>query len=95
MSLDINTIERISFLSRLKITEEQKETLRYDLSSIIAFVEQLQSVDTTGVQPMTSVVEAFAPQREDIVTDGNYPDKVLVNAPDRVQNFYAVPKVVE
>jgi aspartyl-tRNA(Asn)/glutamyl-tRNA(Gln) amidotransferase subunit C len=59
------------------------------------FVEQLAEVDTDGVAPMTSVAHMSLPRRPDLVTDGNYPDKVLANAPDAMDGFYLVPKVVE
>lgn len=95
MSIDIQTVERIAYLSRLKIDAQQQQSMSEDLTKILAFVEQLGAVDTTGVQPMTSVVEAFAPLREDQVTDGGYPERILANAPERVQNFFVVPKVVE
>ena len=52
-------------------------------------------VDTDGVSPMTSVIEAVAPKRKDQVTDGGYPDRVIANAPDAIDGFYTVPKVVE
>ena len=53
------------------------------------------ALTTAGVEPMTSVVAVTLPMREDAVTDGNISDKVLGNAPERAQGFYAVPKVVE
>jgi aspartyl-tRNA(Asn)/glutamyl-tRNA(Gln) amidotransferase subunit C len=95
MAIDRDTVTRVAFLARLEIDDAQKDAMTHDLSNILTFVEALNDVDASGVEPMTSVVEAYAPLREDKVTDGGYPDKVLKNAPDRVQDFYAVPKVVE
>lgn len=95
MAIDRDTVTRVAFLSRLEIEDAQKDAMTHDLSNILTFVEALNDVDASGVEPMTSVVEAYAPLREDQVNDGGYPDKVLANAPDRVQDFYAVPKVVE
>ena len=95
MSLDRSTVEKVAQLAKLAIDEEDKDRLAGELSAIIGFVEQLGELDTEGVEPMTSVVEANAPLRNDVVNDGNIPEKVLANAPERVQDFFAVPKVVE
>ena len=71
------------------------ETLRIELGNIIDWVEQLSKVDTDGVEPMTSVAGAYLVPRADSVTELNLSEKVLANAPERVDDFYAVPKVVE
>lgn len=95
MALDIETVRRIARLARIHIPEADLEPLAGELNNIIGWVEQLSEVDTDGVEPMTSVVEVTAPLREDKVTDGGYPDKVLANAPDATEEFFTVPKVVE
>ena len=95
MSLDQDEVRKIAFLARINIEDAELEPLADELNSIIGWVEQLGEVDTDGVQPMTSVAEMLAPQRPDQVTDGNVTEKVLANAPDRVKNFYAVPKVLD
>ena len=66
-----------------------------ELSGILAWIEQLNEVDTEGVEPMTSAVAAKLPWREDVVNDGGDPERVLSNAPRRDRNFFVVPKVVE
>jgi aspartyl-tRNA(Asn)/glutamyl-tRNA(Gln) amidotransferase subunit C len=95
MSLDKNDVRRVAFLARIRVGEDDLEPVAADLNNIIGWVEQLAEVDTDGVEPMTGVSGMTAKQREDVVTDGGAPDKVLGNAPDRVGDFYAVPKVVE
>jgi aspartyl-tRNA(Asn)/glutamyl-tRNA(Gln) amidotransferase subunit C len=95
MSLDRSTVEKVAQLAKLAIDEDDKDRLAAELNAIIGFVEQLSELDTEGVEPMTSVVQANSPLRADVVNDGNIPDKVLANAPERVQDFYAVPKVIE
>ena len=95
MSLDQDDVRKIAFLARIKIKDAELEPLADELNSIIGWVEQLGEVNTEGVQPMTSVAEMLAPQRPDQVTDGNVTQKVLANAPDRVKNFYTVPKVLD
>tara|TARA_B100002052_G_C15427150_1_gene395384 strand:+ start:136 stop:423 length:288 start_codon:yes stop_codon:yes gene_type:complete len=95
MSLDRDDVRKIAFLARIKIEDAELKPLADELNSIIGWVEQLGEVNTEGVQPMTSVAEMLAPQRPDQVTDGNVTQKVLANAPDRVKNFYTVPKVLD
>ena len=95
MALDTDTVRRIARLARLHIPEADLAPLAGELSNIIGWVEQLAEVDTDGVEPMTSVVETTPHQREDVVDDGGYPDKVLANAPDAADGFFTVPKVIE
>jgi len=95
MSVDQKTVRRIAHLSRIAIRDEQVEPMMGELNGILAWVEQLREVDTDGVPPMTSVVEAKLPLRADEVTDGNYPKDIIKNAPASEDNFFIVPKVVE
>jgi aspartyl-tRNA(Asn)/glutamyl-tRNA(Gln) amidotransferase subunit C len=95
MSLDKETVKNIAFLARIKVPEQDLEPLAGELSHIIGWVEQLGEVDTEGVEPMTSVADMELFRREDVISDGGVPEKVMANAPDREENFYTVPKVVE
>lgn len=95
MSLDVNTVKQIAFLARIRVPEEELAPLVGELNNILHFVEQLKEVDTDGIDALATVCEIELPRREDEVTDGGYPDKVLANAPDAFDGFYTVPKVVE
>jgi aspartyl-tRNA(Asn)/glutamyl-tRNA(Gln) amidotransferase subunit C len=95
MSIDAATVKRVAKLARLAVPEARLQPMAQELSTIMAWIEQLDEVDTDGVEPMTSCVAAKLPLREDVVADGGQPDKVLANAPRRVDNFFVVPKVVE
>lgn len=95
MAVDKDTVTQIARLARIRVAEEEKEALAGELSSILGFVEQLSELDTEGVPPMTSAVETKLPLREDAVTDGGYADRIVANAPEAVENFFSVPKVVE
>ena len=95
MALDQETVRRIATLARIKVPEENLEPLAGELNNILGWIEQLSEVDTDNVQPMTSVVETVAPQRPDVVTDGNCRDKVMANNPAGDPVFFVVPKVVE
>ena len=95
MSLDKEAVINIANLARIKVLDENLDHLARELSSIVDWVEQLNSVDTDGVEPLASVVDVTLPLRTDVVSDGDCRDKVLANAPDVDDGFYAVPKVVE
>lgn len=95
MSLDKAAVAKIAKLARLKMEPDRQEAMASELNRILSFVEELQSVNTDNVQPMTSVAPMKLRQREDAVTDGGKPEAVLKNAPQRQGDFYTVPKVVE
>ncbi len=95
MALDIATVRRIARLARIRVPEDDLPVMAEELSRIMDWIEQLNAVDTSNVEPMTSVAGMRLPQRPDVVSDGGIPEKVLANAPDRVGNFFTVPKVVE
>lgn len=95
MSIDKNTVTKIARLARIKVTEEEKEVLTRELSSILKMIEELGEVNTDGVEPLTSVVQMQLFEREDKVTDGAMQEKILVNAPEATAGFFVVPKVVE
>ncbi len=98
MSLDAATVRRIASLARIRLEEEEVARMQVELNGILGWIEQLQSVDTDGVEPMAGGAPTAQPamrMREDAVTDGGIPEKVLANAPDRQGEFFAVPKVVE
>jgi aspartyl-tRNA(Asn)/glutamyl-tRNA(Gln) amidotransferase subunit C len=95
MSIDIDTARRVAKLARIAVPEDALPELAQNLSGILSFMEQLNEVDVTGVEPMTSVTPMRLKRRADVVTDGGMVDKVLANAPDAREGFFAVPKVVE
>lgn len=96
MSIDKEMIKRLGILSRLRIPEENMDEMVGEIQKIIGWVDQLKDVDTDGVAPMNSVVESMTlPERDDVVTDGDIRDEILANAPDKLDEFFLVPKVVE
>jgi len=95
MSIDIDTARRVAHLARIAVKEQDLPALAGELSGILAFMEQLNEVDVTGIEPMTSVTPMRLKRRADVVTDGGMPEKVLSNAPDAREGFFAVPKVME
>jgi len=95
MSIDKQTARRVAHLARIQVDEADLDPLAERLSGILGFMEQLNEVDISGVEPMTSVTPMDLPRRSDEVTDGGIQDKILANAPDAREGFFAVPKVVE
>ena len=95
MSLDAATIRRIATLARIRVEEHELTSLAAELNSILGWIEQLNEVNVDGVEPLAGAAQMAAMLREDVVTDGGYPDKVLANAPERAGDFFVVPKVVE
>ena len=95
MSLDKQTVAKVARLARIKMTDEELESYAPQLNTIIKFVEQLEEVDTDDVLPLPSSVDVALPLRKDVVNDGDCQDDVLANAPESLEGFYVVPKVVE
>jgi aspartyl-tRNA(Asn)/glutamyl-tRNA(Gln) amidotransferase subunit C len=94
-SLRKEDVAKVASLARLKMSEEELEKYAPQLSNIIGFVEQLAEVDTENVEPIASVVDITLSLRQDEVTDGKIQEKVLKNAPESLEGFFVVPKVVE
>ncbi len=95
MTLDPATVRRIARLARLRLEEAEVARFEHELGSILAWVEQLGKVDVSQVAPMTGAVAMALTMREDVVSEGGDAEIVLGNAPERVGDFFAVPKVVE
>jgi aspartyl-tRNA(Asn)/glutamyl-tRNA(Gln) amidotransferase subunit C len=95
MSVDADTVRRIAHLARIAVTEAEVPHLQGELNAMLAFVEHLSEVDIEGVEPMTSVMPMEMKKRPDVVDDGDIADDIVKNAPDAVNHFFLVPKVVE
>ena len=95
MSVDKDTVRRVAKLARIAFPEERLEPMAGELNRILAWVEQLNEVDTKAVEPMTSVVKMSLKAREDVVTDGGVPAAIVQNAPGADDHYFVVPKVVE
>ena len=95
MSIDVKTAAHVAKLARIRVDEERLPALAGEFNTILGFIEQLNEVDIQGVEPMVSVTPMRLKRRQDVVTEGNMADKILANAPDAREGFFAVPKVVE
>ncbi|MGB4106851.1 MAG: Asp-tRNA(Asn)/Glu-tRNA(Gln) amidotransferase subunit GatC [Alphaproteobacteria bacterium] len=95
MSIDKNTVRKVASLARLEMDEAGIEKMTPKLNGILQWIEQLQAVNTDGIEPLANVANIELKLRPDAVTDGGCADKVLANAPEEVGGFFVVPKVLE
>jgi aspartyl-tRNA(Asn)/glutamyl-tRNA(Gln) amidotransferase subunit C len=99
MAVDTKTVAKVAKLARLAVPEDRLEPLAGEINGILKWIEQLDEVDVTNVEPMTSTVEMKLKMRDDVVlqgpTGGGQPEKVVANAPKTEDHFFVVPKVVE
>lgn len=95
MSVTKDDVRKVARLSRIAVPEDKIEGLVDELNGIMGWIEQLNEVDVEGVEPLTSVVEASLPMRQDEISDGNRRDEVLANAPKSDEGFFVVPRSVE
>lgn len=95
MAIDTATAAKVAKLARIKVDEAALPALAEEFNAILGFIEQLNAVDVSGVEPMTSVTPQRLKRRADQVNDGDQQMQVLANAPDAREGFFAVPKVVE
>ncbi|MDG2001278.1 MAG: Asp-tRNA(Asn)/Glu-tRNA(Gln) amidotransferase subunit GatC [Alphaproteobacteria bacterium] len=95
MSLDKTTLERVAYLARIKIDASEINKMTSELNNIMKWIEELNEVDIKNVKPMTGVSNEYLREREDEVNDGGYSDKIVSNAPEKIDNSFTVPKVIE
>jgi len=95
MSIDKDTVKHISKLARISLDEKKIDNLSKDLSSIMKFIEKLNELNTDKTTPLTSIINASLKSREDKVNDGKIRDQILKNSPEKNEEFFVVPKVVE
>ena len=95
MSIDKNTVKNISKLARISLDEKNADRLSKDLSSIMKFIENLNKLNTDKTAPLTSIINASLKSRKDEVKDGKIRDQILKNSPEKNDEFFVVPKVIE
>tara|TARA_B110000014_G_scaffold210543_1_gene162424 strand:+ start:210 stop:491 length:282 start_codon:yes stop_codon:yes gene_type:complete len=93
--MDKETVATISYLSRLAFDKENEEKITKDLENIIKFVDQLDGVDTSDIEPLKSPLEKTAKTRDDQISAENRKEQFLKNAPDANEDYFLVPRVVE
>ena len=94
MSITIQDVEQIAKLARLEFTREEKEKLTHQMNQILTYMEKLNEVDTTSVEPLSHVIELNNVFRDDVVRPSSPRQEMLRNAPDHTEEFFKVPKVI-
>jgi aspartyl-tRNA(Asn)/glutamyl-tRNA(Gln) amidotransferase subunit C len=95
MNIDAKMVDNLAHLARLRFDDAEKESIRADLEKMVAFVEKLQAIDTTGVQPLLHISDAANVLREDIVEGSITREEALLNSPVKDEAFFKVPKVIK
>ncbi len=95
MTIDKKTVKHVSKLSRISLDEKKISSLSKDLSSIIKFIEKLNELNTDKTKPLTSIINASLKSRNDEVIDEKIRDQILKNSPEKNDEFFVVPKVIE
>ena len=95
MSIDKDTVKHIAKLARISLDEKKINSLSKDLSSIMKFIEKLNELNTEEIVPLTSIIDASLRSRKDEVSDDKIRDQILKNSPEKNEEFFVVPKVIE
>jgi len=95
MSIDKDTVKHISKLARISLDDKKVDNLSKNLSSIITFIEKLNELNTDKTIPLTSIIDASLTSRKDEPKNEKIRDKILKNSPDKNEEFFVVPKVIE
>lgn len=88
------TIENVSILAKLELSSEEKKRMKEDMEEMLSYVDKLNELDTSGVEPMTHIFPIENVFREDVVTNGDGRKDALANAPKRDENGFVVPNTL-
>ncbi len=94
MAVTLNDVEHVAALARLSFSDEEKITLLDQLNDILRYMEQLNRLDTSDVEPLSHVIELSNVFREDVMRPSSPREEILKNAPARTDEFFKVPKVI-
>ncbi len=89
------TIEYVGILAKLELTDAEKEEAKKDMGRMLDYIDMLNELDTSGVEPMSHIFAMNNVFREDVVTNGDEREKILKNAPEQKDGSFKVPKTVE
>ena len=95
MKITREEVQRVALLARLRLTPQEESQLTEQLDHILFYMEKLDELDTSNVEPFSHAVDTVNALREDIVTNGPNADALLANAPDRDATYFKAPKIIE
>ena len=89
------TIEYVGILAKLELSDEEKEQAKKDMANMLDYIDTLNELDTSGVEPMSHVFPVNNVIREDVVTNGDDSEEILANAPEAKEGAFVVPKTFD
>ena len=95
MKISKQEVEHVAKLGRLELSEQEKDKLTEQLSGILTYVEKLNELDTTGVEPTAHILDIKNVMRDDTAIPGLPQERALANAPEKAAGHYKVPKIIE
>ena len=95
MTIDLKTIKHIAKLSRTSVSDEKAKKLAGDLNSIFDFIEKLNELKTEKITPLTSIAETTLKLRHDEIKSKNIREQIVKNSPEKNEDYFVVPKVIE
>lgn len=88
------TIEYVGILAKLELSDSEKEAAKTDMEKMLDYIDTLNELDTTGIEPMSHVFDVSNVFREDVVTNGDDREEILANAPQRTEDSFKVPRTI-
>jgi aspartyl-tRNA(Asn)/glutamyl-tRNA(Gln) amidotransferase subunit C len=95
MNIDKETVEKVAHLARLELAEDEKETMIADMNKILGFMDKLNEIDTSGIEPLVYMTNEINTVREDVIKQEVTHEEALLNAPKHDGDYFLVAKVIE
>lgn len=95
MNIDKETVEKVAHLARLELAEDEKETMITDMNKILGFMDKLNEIDTSGIEPLVYMTNEINTVREDVIKQEVTHEEALLNAPKHDEDYFLVAKVIE
>lgn len=95
MTIDKETVEKVAHLARLDLAEDEKEKMIADMNKILGFMDKLNEIDTSGIEPLVYMTNEINVVREDVIKHEITHEEALINAPKHDEDYFLVAKVIE
>ena len=95
MNIDKETVEKVAHLARLELAEDEKQKMIADMNKILGFMDKLNEIDTSGIEPLVYMTNEINTVREDVIKQEITHDEALLNAPKHDKDYFLVAKVIE
>jgi aspartyl-tRNA(Asn)/glutamyl-tRNA(Gln) amidotransferase subunit C len=95
MNIDKETVEKVAHLARLELAEDEKEKMIADMNKVLGFMDKLNEIDTSGIEPLVYMTNEVNTTREDVIKQEITHEEALLNAPKHDKDYFLVAKVIE